>query len=434
MTPAGTVAERRPGARQGETPASGVVSLRPFPYPYGAALAICSDLDETPTAADYLELMRFLNTTETTRHGVGVGLEVGNSIYFDMPSDQFSYWNADDRARAQVRALIQSGHVDCLHSFGDLASTRRHAGRALDDLSRHGCSLKVWVDHAIAPSNFGADIMRGSGDDPAAPVFHADLTVPFGIEYVWRGRVTSVVGQDTRRSLRGIASAAHPLASAVTIAKEAAKGALGRGARVRYAPHASNRVVWESTLRSGHRVYEFLRSNPTWAGISVYETRDGLGEVVTPPMLRRLVARQGACMLYTHLGKTRASDRRVGPATREALQRLSDAHARGEILVTTTARLLDLCRLRQGVAWTVLRNENHVRIEVSTAGASWTGSRPPLDGLTFYVPDACQVSLIIDGRPAQSTSMNPPDASGRRSVSLPWPRLSFPVLDRPCAG
>ena len=430
-----TVADRRDHAREAEHPSGdAAASLRAFPYPYRAAVAICSDLDETPTADDYLELMRFLNTTEGTRHGSGVGLEIGNSIYFDMPPDQFSYWNADDRAREQIRALIQSGHIDCLHSFGDLAVERRHAERALDDLSRRGCSLRVWVDHAVAPSNFGADIMRGSGDDRAAAVYHADLTVPFGIEYVWRGRVTSVIGQDVRRSLRGIGSLAHPVASVVTVGKEAAKGAVGRRSIVKYGPHATNRVVWESTLRSGHRVYEFLRSNPSWAGISVYETRDGLGEVVTQPMLDRLVSRQAACVLYTHLGKTHVADRGVGQATRDALQRLSHASSHGEILVTTTARLLDYCRLRQGIAWTMLRNEDRVRIEVSTAGASWTGSGPPLDGLTFYVPDACHVSIVIDGRPAPSLSMNPPDGSGRPSVSLPWPRLSFPPLDRSCAG
>src|SRR2546430_6889020 len=108
-------------------------------------------------------MSRFLNTTERTALGTGVGLEAGNSIYFDMPAAQFSYWNATDGERARVRALIRAGYVDCLHSFGDLADTRAHAGRALDDLARHGCSLKVWIDHAVAPSNFGADIMHGSG-------------------------------------------------------------------------------------------------------------------------------------------------------------------------------------------------------------------------------------------------------------------------------
>jgi len=53
-------------------------------------------------------------------------------------------------------------------------------------LTRHGCDLEVWIDHAVAPSNFGADIMCGSGDVPGAKAYHSDLTCGFGIRYVWR--------------------------------------------------------------------------------------------------------------------------------------------------------------------------------------------------------------------------------------------------------
>ena len=135
-----------------------------------AYLAICSDLDETPDADTYFELLRFLNTTDDTRMGPGVGLEVGNTLYFDMPPGHFSYWNATESDRAKLRQLIRSGHIDCLHSFGDTATTRAHAGRALDELSRHDCQLSVWIDHARAPSNFGSDIMHGHGDEPGHPL------------------------------------------------------------------------------------------------------------------------------------------------------------------------------------------------------------------------------------------------------------------------
>ena len=64
------------------------IQLRPFPYPYRAMLVICSDLDETPDRNVYWQIMRFLNTTEMTAMGPGVGLEVGNSIYFDIPPDR----------------------------------------------------------------------------------------------------------------------------------------------------------------------------------------------------------------------------------------------------------------------------------------------------------------------------------------------------------
>jgi hypothetical protein len=90
-----------------------------------------------------------------------------------------------ENARAIIRALIRSGHIDCLHSFGDLAITREAAARALDELDQHGCRLGVWVDHGSVPTNFGADIMCGTGDVSSSPSYHADLTCAFGVRYVW---------------------------------------------------------------------------------------------------------------------------------------------------------------------------------------------------------------------------------------------------------
>jgi hypothetical protein len=43
------------------------VSLRPFPYPYAAALAICSDIDETTTLEQFLEAQRFLTPKRIPR-------------------------------------------------------------------------------------------------------------------------------------------------------------------------------------------------------------------------------------------------------------------------------------------------------------------------------------------------------------------------------
>ncbi|MCX5673851.1 MAG: hypothetical protein NTX87_02485 [Planctomycetota bacterium] len=79
----------------------GDLQLRRLPYPYRAMLTICSDLDDTTDGRVYCEILRFLNTTEATAMGPGLGLEVANSIYFDMPPDQFAYWNTDDAGRTK---------------------------------------------------------------------------------------------------------------------------------------------------------------------------------------------------------------------------------------------------------------------------------------------------------------------------------------------
>ena len=308
-----------------------------------ALLAICSDLDETPDAETYFELMRFLNTTEETTMGPGVGLEVGNTIYFDMAPGQFSYWNATEADREKIRALIQSGHIDCLHSYGDLATTRSHAGRALDELVKHDCRIPVWIDHAQAVTNFGADIMEGHGDEPGHPAYHADLTMGYGIRHIWRGRITSVIGQDRPFSLRGIADPSHPIASAKTLAKEATKQILARRRHPKYALQAGNPLVVPGQLRDGREIREFIRSNPCYGGVSCHDRGDGIHHVLNRRFLDRLVQRGGSCILYTHLGKLERgkTSHRFQPAVVRAFRLLADYHGRGEIEVTTTASLLD---------------------------------------------------------------------------------------------
>jgi hypothetical protein len=313
------------------------------PHPPIATLAICSDLDETPDAATYFELMWFLNTTQDTAMGPGVGLEVGNTIYFDMAPGHFSYWNATEAEREKIRALIHSGHIDCLHSFGDLAITRVHAGRALDELVKFDCRIPVWVDHAVAPTNFGADIMHGHGGEPGHPAYHADLTLSYGIRHVWRGRVTSVIGQDRRFSLRSIGSLHHPLASARTLSKEAAKQILARRGHAKYGPHAGNPLVVETSLRDGQPIREFIRCNPSWGGVSCHDRGDEIHEVLTRRFLDRLVERKAPCILYTHLGKFERGETRhkFQPAVVKAFRLLAEYQQTGKLQVTTTARLLD---------------------------------------------------------------------------------------------
>ncbi len=395
-------------------------------------LAICSDLDETPDRKCYWEIMRFLNTTETTAMGPGVGLEVGNSIYFDMPPEQFSYWNTDDAGREMIRSLIHSGHIDCLHSYGDLAATRAHAGRALDELARHDCCLEIWVDHGKAPTNFGADVTRGYGDIPGHKAYHADLTIAHGVRYVWRGRVTSVIGQDVPASIGGLWTSRHPVASVRTVGKELAKRALARRGSVKYAIHAENWVLRRDRLRDGRGIREFLRCNPHWGGVSSCETALGIGEVLTDSMLERLVMREGICILYTHLGKVKDPRTPLPPAAVAGLRRLAKAHREDKILVTTTRRALGYLSARDSVECSAHQEGNLLGIEVQSCRDHGRESgevcAQDLAGLAFYVPDHLDCRVSVDGATRGDLQVNSPDHTGQRSVSFPWSRLELPPL------
>ena len=323
-------------------------------------LAICSDLDDTPGQDAYFEIIKYLNSTEMTPMGRGLGLETGNSIYFDMPEDQFSYWNADEKGRDKIRSLIQSGHIDCLHSYGDSATTRTHAERDIEELNKYGCNLSVWVDHGTAPSNFGPDIMKGQGDIRASKVYHADITTAYGIRYVWRGRVTSITGQDVTRSLKGILNIDHAH-SAITFMKELSKVVLAQTGNKKYSMHRFNTIMEERTLRSGQTVFEFIRSNPHWGGVSCGDKPDGLPEVLNDKFLSRLLEREGICILYTHLGKC-DGEKIFSEEARKALSRLSEYYHEHKILVTTTRRLLEYCSTIRNIKLTKKVNGNKIQV------------------------------------------------------------------------
>lgn len=403
--------------------------MRAIPHPYRAMLAICSDLDETPNRHVYREIMRFLNTTQETAMGPGVGLEVGNSIYFDMPPGQFAYWNTDDAGRDMVRTLIRSGHIDCLHSYGDLATTRKHAARALDELARHDCKLEVWIDHGTAPTNFDSTIMQGHGDEPGHKAYHADLTIEYGVKYVWRARVTSITGQDVPPDLDGIFTWRHPARSGRTLLKEAVKRKLAQKGHQKYAIHGPNETLRPIRLRDGRPVYEFLRCNPHWGGVSSCDQGRHIGKVLTNTFLSCLISRGGTCVLYTHLGKVDNPERPFNEEAVEAFRRLGGAYRSGDILVTTTRRLLAYRRAVREIAFDCTSDEQGLHIALSTQKSDTTLlglSISDMEGLTFYVPSPHATDMTIDGQCVTNLQCNPVDETGCPSVSLPWGRLSFP--------
>lgn len=410
------------GVVSARMPSHARIALRRFPYPFRAMLAICSDLDETPDAETYFELMRFLNTRRETAMGTGVGLEVGNTIYFDMAPGHFSYWNASEGGREKLRQFMRSGHIDCIHSFGDLAVTRAHAGRALDELARHDCQLKVWVDHAVAATNLGSDIMHGHGDEPGHAAYHADLTLGYGVEYVWRGRVTSVIGQDRPLSFAGLWSTSRPVASATTIAKEAAKQILARCGSPKYALHAPNETMRPVRLRDGQERPEFIRCNPHHHGVSAGDRGDAVQEVITPQFLDCLAKREGSCILYTHLGKLdqNPSGRTFSPAAVTAFARLARCEQEGQILVATTRRLLDYRHMVRHLEFTVAEERGSRIIRLNQRDTA------RLSGLTLYTDAPERTRLVLpDGRELPCVN-NPPDETGQASISVPWTRLKFP--------
>jgi len=396
------------------------IILLAAPYPFRCMLAICSDLDETESPEVFFNTMEFLNTTRQTKFGYGVGLETGNSMYFYMSDDQFAYWNTDDANRARVRTLMQSGHIDCFHSFGDLANKRSEVEATLNHLDFHGCNMRTWIDHAVAPSNFGGDIMGGLGDVMSSEIYHADITLAFGVEYVWIGRVTSMHGQDAPISFSGIWSATTPAKSIETLCKEVAKVAVGRLGSQKYSFHTDNRLIRAASLRDGQHVTEFMRSNPHPDGVSAGDNSHGLGRALSSTFLDNLSDRQGKAIVYTHLGKKIDRKQGFGRGTRAAIEKLSDRQRQGQVLVTTTTRLLDFTKMLQMANWITRQVDDICEISVD-----FEGTTQQIAGLAFEVDPSIRYSLVVDGK-SVNTVRYKNGSNGRDVISIPWHRLDYP--------
>ena len=393
------------------------ISICKNPYPYKAMLAICSDLDETRSAEIYFNTSMYLNSTGQTPFGKGVGLEVGNTMYFDMAPGEFCYWNATSSEQGHIRELIRAGLIDCFHSFGDTASERAQAGRVLDHLDQHRCRIKVWVDHAVAPSNFGRDIMQGLGDVVGSSAYHADLTLAYGVRYVWMGRVSSMLGQDAPTSIAGLVERADLFNSTATACKELAKIISGALGNTKYRMHFGNNLIRNVELRDNQNSVEFLRSNPNPHGVSHGATADGLSKALRSNVLDRLVTRQSRSIIYTHLGKEIDSKKGFSAKSRQAIESLADLYSKGEILVTTTRRLLDYSSLIRSIKWTTTTKDRDICIDLQGVDLDF-----PLDGLSFKVPMGRDIRIMRGAEVVETTRL-PNVETGAAVITVPWRKL-----------
>jgi hypothetical protein len=195
--------------------------------------------------------------------------------------------------------------------------------------------------------------------------------------------------------------------------------------------HGPNDVLRPSLLRDGHRVYEFMRCNPHWGGVSSCDQGRHIGEVLTRDMLDRLIARGGVCILYTHLGRIDDPEVPFNGKAVTAFQRLAEESHIGHILVATTRRLLGYRRAIREIAFTSRWDGAILRLDVSTRTSNnWAGELrvTDLSGMTFYIPATGAVRMTIDGQEVGDLQINPPDHLGQPSVSLPWARLEFPRI------
>ncbi len=409
-----------------------IVSLRKFPFPFKAAMTICSDIDETRSSDEFLEIQRFLNTRSMTSMGNGIGLEIGNSFFFYNHKNEFSYFDQDDRAKQITQAMIQSGYIDCLHSYGD-TDNRDDIARALDSLEASNCQIEVWINHYGVSNDickkFEYMFRQCDGDNPQANVYHSDLTLAHGIRFAWVGATTRIVGQSSQPKLATAFDPRYPWVSTGNVMKEVRKQILGRNDE-RFALHRSNDLLRPLTLADGRQVHEFIRYCNHPEGVPIGATSRGLAYVISARNLANLILREGYMIAYAHLGKNEDRSPVIASESQSALRHLARLNEQGKIYVSTTAKILKYKFAHQSLDATQVQHNGRVQITIHGFDDPIEGQRIPsieeLQGITFYVNDSQQTDVFLGGQPINPLQRNPADGTGRPSVTIPLQSLCFP--------
>ncbi|MFL0195398.1 hypothetical protein ACJDU8_07435 [Clostridium sp. WILCCON 0269] len=387
--------------------------IRKFPYPYSSMLSLCSDIDDT-TLKDFKTYHQFLNTTERTSHGEGLGLDVGDSMWLYMgdkyskstsqghgSDDVMTYYKGIDINKKnnadEITKFIKCGWIDCIHTFGDFSTanekgtyfTRELAVNGWKTLKDIGFSPKVWINHGNRANkqNFGAATTSSfmsyqQGDNPKSIYYHTDITIGNGIRYVWNSMNDNIFGQD------------YPL--------------------------------FEISLRDGRRVWGFYRytNNISRGKIDWTWTPSEIHRQLTQSNLDKIVKNKQYSIVAQHLGVS--TQDLFTKENIQALRLLKQYEDKKKILITKTSRLLDYADVYKYVMYNKSVENGITYIDILGVNDPLFGkSIPQLDdlrGLTFYTNDSKNTVILLNDNVINKNEIevNPKDETGKESVSIKW--------------
>ena len=273
-----------------------------WPEPFRASLALSIDCDGC-TVPRLEQILGYWAGSGETPYGKGLGLAVASSmfVYSRNPEapPQAAYLDGD---RDGLREAWRRGWIDTLHGLGDFSHgnlcTRDLAKRGFDALAADGIRLPVWTNHG-GPANI-QDLLkeRAYGDVPGSVCYLTDLAEEYGILFVWSNRLTPVIGQE-RPTTAGEYYMAHSNLSRIRRVAASVVHPMSRNIvrKVGLVPYEGNRLVEQKRVRDGREFFVFHRYG-RWR----FDTISKLPEILTEPVLDRLVESGGVMIVYLHIG------------------------------------------------------------------------------------------------------------------------------------
>jgi len=404
------------------------ISLRKFPYPYRAAIALANDIDNTPSLEIFLQMMKLLNSYRQTALGKGLGLEVGSSFWFfnSTKSPQLSYFKGTDSIETDFaiscRELWNSGHIDILHTYGDFDEggfKRRFAEKSLNELTKYGIKILTWINHGNRKNlqNLGLYDSQ-SGAVPHHSAYHFDLLKSYGIRYIWSGKMTHVIGQDANKTLN--------------IRVKNFLQTILANLKYRHCEELpfdlQNRLRIKTLLQDGSLMWDFQRFVNAWGREQILDIND-LTKQLKPSIVKTLIANAGYLIVYTHMCEGLSDFKQFPSKLYDRLKFISKMYQSGKLLVATTTRLLQYSEVHQNLIWRSHKENQITKIKImpyiEVLDEKHELSENILEGLTFYC-DSLEKVIISFKDKNLKIHRNPKDYLGRYSVSIPWKKLEYP--------
>ncbi|MBW9154965.1 glycosyltransferase [Clostridium tagluense] len=387
------------------------IKLRKFPYPYKAIMSIASDIDYT-TLYEFCEIHKFLNTSEETKMGRGLGLDIADSFwmfkssqintehYIDYnrtktASEEMSWFIGDNHEKTEnflkeeIKKFISVGWIDSLHSYGDFTNKnsgittfkREHSIAAINELKKESIKIKVWIDHGSATNtqNFGNSTKYKYqwGDQKDKNSYHTDITIPYGIEFIWNPDVDNELGYQS--------------------------------------------AISPKILADGQKVWQFKRytiKQNEW----IWNT-DKLGNELSEENLKHIETRGLYSIYAQHLGMN--YEGKYSDSTIQGLRRLKDKHDNGKILVTRLSRLLEYNRTNEYIKYTVSDNEGVQYLNIEYVDDPIFGKFIPTmeqcRGITIYSKNPQNIKIYINNIEIDQKELQVNEYDGYgKSIGIKW--------------
>jgi hypothetical protein len=362
-----------------------MIRLRKYPFPFSAALAICSDPDSTRDIEAYMKFHERLGR---------MGLEISDGLFLQSAS-LVSFLDASGRVDPRIAGMARLGQVDTVHSFAELNEEDAGCGaltRGLEGLTSQDVPVEIWSNHSRSRFN----LLSGEGDVRGSRYYHADRLSACGVRFIWAGGITPIWGQDSPVGPAQLLDVLRHPAGTDRIVLRSLLGILAKLILSHCCPglaaYRGNRLLRPVTARDGTRFWSFMRYGRRLARDDRFMH---LADILSGERLDALIRRNAAAIVYTHFGKSNGA---LSFTSGQCVSRIFAPLARRScrIWVSPTSRLLRYMVTRDHLDWAL----DGAAGELSIRGISdpVTGRREAtprdVEGITFC-SDRCDLTFKL---------------------------------------